>query len=250
MIAAIVQARMGSTRLPGKALLDIHGQAMLWHVVRRVEHTPMVDTTLVATSREKRDDAIAALCGNENIPCFRGSESDVLERFYHAAQWIGADHVIRITSDCPLVDPEVVGRVIGMCVEEGCDYVSNVLELSFPHGLDAEAFTMLALERAHREAKLPSEREHVTPYIWKNAERFSLRAVRNGEDLAHLRWTVDELEDMVFARAIYGHLYRPGQVFSMADVCALLAERPELKEINRRHKRDPNYYRDIKEAKE
>ena len=233
MIAAIIQARMGSTRLPGKVLMNIASHPMLWHVVNRVRQSKTLDETVVATSDNASDDSVAAFCEQEGIPCFRGSEDDVLDRYYRAARWIGADTIVRITADCPLIDPVVLDKVVAAYLDGGCDYASNTIERTYPDGLDTEAFSFETLEKAWREARLMSEREHVTPYIWKNGELFKLRQVTQETDLSDLRWTVDEPEDLEFVRKVYEHLYQPGQVFLMEDIVELLEQRPKLLEINR-----------------
>ena len=147
-VVAIVQARMGSTRLPGKVLMDISGWSMLWHVVNRVRQAKWVDKVVVATSGSVSDDPVATLCEQEGIPCFRGSEDDVLDRYYQAAKWIGANVIVRITADCPLIDPYVVDDVVKHYVDGDYDYVSNTAPPTFPDGLDIEVFSFEALERA------------------------------------------------------------------------------------------------------
>lgn len=245
MIAAIIQARMGSTRVPGKVLLDIRGHPMLWHVVNRVRQVRSLDQVLVATSDGSSDDPIAAFCEQEGIPCFRGSEDDVLDRYYQAAKWIGADVVVRITADCPLVDPSIVDDVVRCFVEGDYDYVSNTDPPTFPDGLDAEVFSFDALERAWREARWQSEREHVTPYMRKHPELFRIGNLTYEENLAGMRWTVDEPQDLEFVRAVYDHLGSTS--FGMADVLDILKKRPELAEINASIGRNEGYQKSLRE---
>ena len=234
-------------RLPGKVLADIAGRPMLWHVANRVGRAKLLDEVIVATSDNALDDSIAALCEQEGVPCFRGSENDVLDRYYLAAMWIHADTIVRITADCPLIDPGVLNKVVAVYLDSGCDYASNTIDRTYPDGLDTEIFSFEALEKAWREARLMSEREHVTPYIWKNPKLFRLRQVTQETDLSGLRWTVDEPEDLEFLRKIYEYLYQPGQVFLMEDIVKLLERHPELLEINRAFETNEGYLRSLQE---
>lgn len=246
LVAAIVQARMGSTRLPGKVLMELAGRPLLWHVLERARRVPGIDRLIVATTRQPADDAIEAFCRAEGCACHRGSEDDVLDRYHGAAQEAGATVVVRITADCPLLDPEVSGRVVEALDRNGCDYASNTLEQTFPDGLDTEAFTAAALDKAWREARLASQREHVTPYLWQNGGLFTLCAVKQARDLSALRWTVDRPEDLAFVRAIYGHLHRPGSVFHMDAILALLERHPELERINQGIRRNEGYEKSLR----
>lgn len=247
MIVTIIQARMGSTRLPGKVLMDICGHPMLWHVINRARQAKLLDDVLVATSEKASDDPVVAFCEQEGVPCFRGSEDDVLDRYYRAAVWIGADTVVRITADCPLIDPVVSDKVIAAYLDGGCDYASNTIERTYPDGLDTEVFSFETLEKAWLEARLMSEREHVTPYIWKNEELFNLRQVTQEMDLSGLRWTVDEPEDLEFVRRIYEHLYQPGQFFLMEEIVKLLERHPEFLEINQDFGTNEGYLHSLQE---
>lgn len=245
MIVAIIQARMGSTRLPGKVLKDIEGHSMLWHVVSRVRQAETVDKVIVATTENLSDDPVAAFCDQAGILCFRGSEDDVLDRYYQAASWIGAQTVVRITADCPLIDPMVMDRVVRAYLGGEYDYVSNSIERTYPDGLDTEVFSFEALDRAWREAKLMSEREHVTPYIWKNEQLFRQHKVTQEKNLSALRWTVDEPEDLLFVRQIYK--YQAGQIFLMEDVVKLLEEHPEFIGINEGFEINEGYQRSLQD---
>ncbi len=227
MIVAIIQARMGSTRFPGKTLADLAGRSMLSRVVQRVRLVPTIDQVVVATSTSAGDAAIADFCERDGIPCFRGSEGDVLDRFYNAAKNYGADIVVRITADCPLIDPAVIDRVVERFRSEGCDYASNTLRYTYPDGLDTEVFSIAALERAWREARKPSEREHVTPYLRAGG----FRVVNVEGDLPlhgnQQRWTVDHPGDLDFVRRVYC-AFNGRTDFSYHEVVKLLKERPEL----------------------
>jgi len=231
-IVSIVQARMGSSRLPGKALLDIHGRTMLARVVRRAGRSALIDEQVVATSGEKADDAIVSECNSLGIASFRGSEYDVLDRYYQAAMAFSADCIVRITSDCPLIDPEVIDRVVQAFLDNGPDYASNTIESTYPRGLDAEVFTFDALECAWRKAFRDFERVHVTPYIYQHPEEFRKLSVTGTENWSHCRWTVDTREDLALIRAIYEKI-DTDDLFSWRDVLKLFKREPNLAEINR-----------------
>ena len=240
---AIIQCRMGSSRLPGKVMADILGKPMLSHVVTRVSRARRLDLVTVATSTHASDDPVAEYCSGAGLPCFRGSEEDVLDRLYRTADHFKADVVVRLTSDCPLHDPDVIDERIRILQDEEVDFVSGGLETTFPDGLDAAAFWMGVLERTWREASLRSDREHVTPYIFRNPERFRLRIVRLDEDLSYLRWTVDEPRDLEFVRAVYDHLGDTD--FRMKDVIDLLQRHPELNRINAGISRNEGYFKSL-----
>jgi spore coat polysaccharide biosynthesis protein SpsF len=246
-IVAIIQARMSSTRLPGKVLMDIAGKPMLYHVVVRARRAKMVNLVTVATSTHPGDDPVALFCGAEGVPCFRGSLDDVLDRFYQTARHFDADAIIRITADCPLLDPEVIDRVVHTFLQVNVDYVSNTLECTYPDGLDVEVFSMESLERAWRQAGLKSEREHVTPYIYMHQDLFSTLNVRHAADLSALRWTVDEKEDLAFVRAVYDRL---GTVFGMNEVLELLEGSPGLQAANAGFIRNEGYLKSLQEDDE
>lgn len=242
---AIVQARAGSSRLPGKVLEDIAGEPMLWRVVERVRRARRVDETVVATSDLPADDAVAALCRSRGVPCFRGSAEDVLDRFHRAAEAFGAGTVVRVTADCPLIDPAVVDRVVDRFRAGDCDYASNVLSPTYPDGLDVEVFSAAALAEAWRNARRPAEREHVTPYI-RASGRFRVAEVRSGLDprAGAMRWTVDQAEDLAFVRAVYARAPRD-RPFGLEDVMDLVRKDPALAGMNAGIPRNEGYYRSI-----
>lgn len=230
--AAIIQARMGSTRLPGKALKDICGKSMLERVVERVKKTKTIDGLIIATTVREEDDQIVAECEKVGVPVFRGDPEDLLDRYYQCAKRYGVQNVIRITSDCPLIEPEVIDLVVGKFFEVKPDYASNTLPpRTYPRGLDVEVFSFDALELAWREDKDPAWREHVTPYIYRHPEKFKLHAVTNDADYSYMRWTVDTPEDLVLVRKIYGHF--GNDAFSWHNVIKLLENHPEWLEINK-----------------
>jgi len=244
MILAIIQARMGSSRLPAKVLQEIAGQPMLWHVVRRAEKSKQINKVVVATSVDVADDAIARFCERESIACFRGSEADVLDRFYKAAKDFRSETVVRITADCPLIDGEVIDKVIEKFQAEGADYASNTLIYTYPDGLDTEVFTFDALEDAWQNATKLTEREHVTPYIRLN-EKFKTVNV-GAEDTRGkaLRWTVDESADLRFIREIYAGL-ADKPFFGWLDVLEFLRQNPDLIKINQKAIMNEGYYKTL-----
>ncbi len=231
-VTAIIQARMGSTRLPGKSLALIAGRPMLAHIIERVRQSQVVDDIMVATSDLVEDDLLAALARDCGVRVFRGDPDNVLDRFYQAAKQSLAGVIVRVTGDDPFKDPEVLDLIATkLLLNPDLDYVSNTIEPSYPLGLDVEAFTFDALARTQREASTHYEQEHVTPYIWQNTTKFKIRNVASGDDFSDLRWTVDYPADLEFARAVYGRLYR-GSVFTMQDILTLLALEPALSAIN------------------
>jgi len=229
---AIVQARMGATRLPGKVMMDLAGEPMLVRVVNRVRGACRLDDVVVATTTNRDDDPIVDLCRVRGWPVFRGSAEDVLDRYYQSAVAHDAGAVVRLSSDCPLIDPKVIDAVVGEFQSHypDVDYVSNNIQRTFPLGLDVEAISFDALERAWKEDKNPSWREHVTPYIYRHPERFRIRNVANDVDYSHMRWTVDTAEDLAFVRRIYDHFGRDD--FGWRQVIDLLEAHPEWLEIN------------------
>lgn len=244
-VVCVVQARTGSTRLPGKVMEDIQGRPMLWHVLTRLTRCAGLDTVAVATTTEPSDDAIERWSEENGYFCYRGSTDDVLDRYYFTAKKLHAGTVVRVTSDCPLVDPYLIERIIDEFSSTDCDYASAAG--TWPDGLDAEVFTFSALEQAHREARLKSELEHVTPYIWKNTERFKVRSIECDRDLSNMRWSVDDARDLEFMRAVYGELYKEGGIITTGEVLDLLEKRPDIFEINAGTMRNEGYAKSLKE---
>lgn len=230
-VVAIIQARMGSTRLPGKVLMDVEGETMLARVANRLRRSKLIQEILVATTDLPADDPIVAECRKLSVPISRGDQNDVLDRYYRAAQLSKADVVVRITSDCPLIDPEVSDKTISAFLESKPDYASNCLERTYPRGLDTEVMSFAVLARAWQSARKPYEREHVTPYIYEHPNEFKLLSVTAPADYSAHRWTVDTDEDLQFVRAIYARM-KEKPCFSGADVLSLLEEDSELKKLN------------------
>lgn len=232
-VLGIIQARMGSSRLPGKVYKDLAGEPMFVRVINRVKRAQTVDEVIIATSMHPADESISHLCGWLGIGWYRGSETDVLDRYYRAAIAFQADVIVRITADCPLIDPDVIDHVVGVLLERRprVDYVNNALPgRTYPRGLDVEAFTFQALEAAWREDKDPAWREHVTPYMLNNPDKFKLLGVNNTEDHSAMRWTVDTEEDLQLVRNVYDHFGHDD--FSWCDVLELMEQNPDWLEIN------------------
>jgi spore coat polysaccharide biosynthesis protein SpsF len=233
-VIAIVQARTGSTRLPGKVLLDLCGKPMLVREIRRLKRAKKVDDIVIATTQKPEDDRIVSLCRDYGWNFFRGSENDVLDRYYRAALEYHAKIIVRITSDCPLIEPAVVDRIIErfFALEPDIDYVSNVFPLrTFPRGLDTEVMSFSALERCMDEETNPAYREHVTPYIHHHPDRFRISEVNNKRDLSSMRWTVDTPEDREFVQKVYD--FFKNENFSCRDILKFLDKNPEILDINR-----------------
>ena len=230
-VIAIIQARTGSTRLPGKVLHDLGGDTMLARVVRRTERATSLDDVLVATTTSSSDDPVVSECRRLRVPWFRGSEEDVLDRYFAAAETIRADIVVRVTSDCPLIDPGLIDRVVETFMSKRPDYASNFLERTYPRGLDNEVMYFEGLARAWCEAERAYQRVHVTPYFYENPDLFRLLAVKNDRDLSQGRWTVDTPDDMRFARAVYER-FGGDDRFNWQDVLQLIEMEPQLAEIN------------------
>ena len=250
MILAVIQARMGSSRLPGKVLLDLAGRPVLWHGVTRVKQADLVDKVMVATTDRPGDEPIRRFCASRGIACFGGSESDVLDRYRQAALSAGAgpgDGIVRITADCPLIDPEVIDSVIRTFLQSGADYVSNVQPPTFPDGLDVEVFQFTALQTAWQEARLPSEREHVTPYLRNHPEKFSQKNVTHTQDLSALRWTLDEPADFALLQKIVEALQSQKPAFHLDDVLQVLAGHPEWAELNASFGRNEGYEKSLRQ---
>ncbi len=234
-VVVIVQARMASSRLPGKVLADIEGTPMLVRVVERARRARTLDTLVVATTLDVEDDAIAGLCEERGFACHRGSTMDVLDRFYQAARQHQADVVVRLTADCPLIDPEVIDQTVGAFLDADppVDFAANRLpgRRSSPIGLDTEVCSMAALERAWREADQVHQREHVMPYLYDEPGRFRTLQVWDDHDYSHYRWTVDTPEDLELVRRVYSY-FNGRDTFSWKEVLELVEREPWLAKIN------------------
>lgn len=234
-VVAIIQARMGSTRLPGKVMKEILGKPVILWDLDRISVSKLIDEIVVAIPYGKENDVIVDTIKeyNDKIVTTRGSEDDVMDRYYQAAVQTNADVVVRITSDCPLIDPVVIDNVIKQFLDNDCDYCSNSLTRTYPCGLDTEVFSFKALEEAWNEATKDYEREHVTPYIIENPDKFKLFNVANDVDLSYLRWTLDTKDDFELISAVYKRIYPKKQLFLMDDILELLDKEMELIDINK-----------------
>jgi spore coat polysaccharide biosynthesis protein SpsF len=233
-IDAIIQARVGSTRLPGKIFKKILGKPLLWHVVERVRAAKKIKRIIIATTLNPQDNKIVDFAKKMKLPWFCGSEKDVLDRYYQTGKNFGSEIIVRVTSDDPFKDPKLIDKFVGEFLKRKgtIDYLSNTIEPTYPEGLDLEIFSFKALKKAWQEAKKPSEREHVTPYIYKHPNKFRLFSLKHKENLSHFRWTIDYPQDLKFAREIYKRLYPKKKIFTMEDVLDLLQKEPSLLEIN------------------
>jgi spore coat polysaccharide biosynthesis protein SpsF len=238
-VVAIIQARMGSSRLPGKVLLDIEGEVMLARVVRRCRRSTLLNQVIVATTDDPSDNAVEGLCLAKGYPYFRGNLHDVLDRYYQAARQFEASIIVRITADCPLIDAVLIDQAVSALfsgeAEPKWDFVANRLpppwKRSYPIGLDVEVCTFAALENAWEEAKEAHQREHVMPYLYEGKGRFRILVLDHIPDYGHLRWTVDTPEDLAVVRQIYAR-FDGRDDFSWLEVIDLLQREPELAEIN------------------
>lgn len=228
----ISQARMTSSRLPGKILKEVLNKPLLAYQIERLLKVRSAESVIVATTVNITDDPVENLCRRYGIKCFRGSEDDVLSRYYHAATIADADVVVRVTSDCPLIDPNVVNDVIAYYKDNKYDYVSNTLTRTFPRGMDTEVFSYKALAEAHCEASNGHEREHVTPFIYKRVERYKLGEVCSSEDHSSFRWTVDTAEDFKLIRNILEYVYPVHPNFTMQDCLEAYKLNPWWHQIN------------------
>jgi len=244
MIAIIIQARMGSSRLPGKIMLNLAGKPILWHVVTRCEHSKFADKVIVATTTRKEDDVIEEFCQKNNILCFRGDSENVLSRYYEAAKKYGADIIVRVTSDCPLVDPQIIDLCIDSLVKNKYDYISNANpgKRMFPRGLDVEVFSFEALEKTHKLAAEDYQKEHVTPFIWENKNKnFVVGPVITAPPpyQGNFRLTVDYPKDLELIKKIYKKFHRPGKIINTMWVVAFLHKNPKIAAINSHLKQKP-----------
>lgn len=241
---AIIQARMGSSRLPNKILKELCGKPMLQHIVERVQNSKYIDHVMVATTVKEEDKVVKELCERIQTDCYRGSENDVLDRYFQAASKYKPKNVIRITADCPFIDPTIIDQIIQIHETGEYDYTSNTLVETYPDGLDTEVFKFSALEKAWKEANLASEREHVTPYI-KFKGQFKRYSVERSPSLADKRWTVDTEMDFVVVTQVYNALYDEAKMFLMADILDFLETNQQIEELNKNIIRNEGYLKSV-----
>lgn len=234
MIGAVIQARMSSTRLPGKVVMEVLGKPLLQLLTERLKHSKYLDDIIIATTTNPADDPVRDLAEKLELKYIRGSEDDVLGRYYQAAKEFGLGHIVRITADCPLIDPEVVDRILRIYIDSNFkyDYVSNTLKPTFPDGLDVEVFSFSVLEKINRLSEKRYQREHVCTYIIENPDQFNIHNVTGDRDYSYLRWTVDNPEDFALVKTIYERLYPSKPLFLMRDILELIEDDPGLLRIN------------------
>lgn len=243
MTVAVIQARLGSSRLPGKALTDVCGRPLLSYTVDRLRRARSVGTVVLATGEGAENDPLRAFAAASGLACFSGSEADVLDRFYRAALPYGPSDVLRITGDTPLLDPETVDRLVALFRENPPADIAGT-GASMPEGVDAEVLSFAALEAAWKEARLPSEREHVTAFLWKRPERFAQKRLENPEDLSHIRVTCDEPADLEVIRRVVADFQGAGPA-TLAELAAYFKAHPEVRRINGHIVRNEGYLRSL-----
>jgi spore coat polysaccharide biosynthesis protein SpsF len=241
MITAIIQARMSSTRLPGKIMTVFSGNTLLGHIIERISHAKCISRIIVATTENPADDEPVDWLKTKGIEYFRGSESDVLSRYFEAAKKVGASHIARITSDDPFKDPQIIDEVAKLYFEESLDFAYNNKPPTFAEGLDTEIFSFEALNRAELNSKDPFEREHVTQHFYRNAEKFKQKNLKSDFDFSHLRWTIDTEQDLLMTKSVYENLYSPGKIFLAKDILKLIEKNPQIATINQNVKRSDMY---------
>lgn len=240
-VVAIVQARMRSTRLPGKVLKLVLDRPLLDYLVERLRRSRAINELVIATSTHPADDAIADYCRRNGVACYRGSEDDVLARYMDAATEFAADVIVRISADSPLIDPGVVDELVEefLATTPTCDYLSNTINQTYPLGMNTEVFSYRALRQAHREATLSYDREHVTPFLYHNRDRFAVCENHHQPDLSGLRLTVDVPEDLELVTVILERLHAGNPEFTLSDIAQLYEREPELRNINSHIRQTP-----------
>jgi spore coat polysaccharide biosynthesis protein SpsF len=232
MITAIIQARLSSTRLPGKVMTTFSGNTLLGHILERLSFAKSLSAVVVATTDSKRDDTLVEWLEKKGVAYYRGSESDVLNRYYEAAEKFGARHIARITSDDPFKDPKIIDAVAELYFSEKLDFAYNNHPPTFAEGLDTEIFSMDALRTAEKASADPFEREHMTQYLYRHPEKFRQKNLANPVDFSHHRWTIDTEKDLDLAKKVYDDLYMPGRIFLAEDILRLIEKKPEIAQIN------------------
>lgn len=248
-IVAIVQARMTSSRLPNKVLMDLGKRTVVGQVFNQLSYSKMVNKVVLATSDDVSDDPLENWAVKNNVEYFRGDLNNVLKRFYDTAKEYTADIIIRITADCPLIDPEIVDSVIKVFLEGGYDYFSNTNPPTFPDGLDTEVFTFKALEKAFLNAELLSEIEHVTPYLRNHPEVFKIGNYLSSVNYENLRWTIDNKEDYEFLKNIFNNLNNNTTFIGWKQVIEFLSKNEEIQKINSHIQRNEGFIKSLNEDK-
>jgi spore coat polysaccharide biosynthesis protein SpsF len=241
MITAIIQARMGSMRLPGKVMREISGKPLIEHIIERLGYSKILSDIVLATTVSRGDDILVKWANNHGVKCFRGSEENVLERFYLAAKKFKADVIVRVTADDPFKDPVIIDQALKLLHDAQLDFVSNNNPPSFPEGLDVEVFTFPALEIAHSKSIDPFEREHVTPYFYRNPTVFLQKNIECSKKYHEYRWTIDVQADFKMAGEVYNALYKEDKIFLMKDILDFFKRNPLVSKININEKRSLLY---------
>ena len=248
MIGCIIQARMGSSRLPGKALMKSDsGKPLLYYVINQLRYCSKIKNLVIATTTNQEDDEIEKFANNNSVNVFRGIEKDVLDRYFQCAKKYSFSTIVRITADCPLIDPQIVDKVVEQFFSGNYDFATNTLTRTFPIGTDVEVFSFSALNRAWENAQLPSEREHVTPYL-RNKENYKIINVENDKNISNLRLTVDRIEDVELIKQILNNIsINP---IHLEDILELFSQKPELIEINKHINHNEGFNKSLEEDKE
>jgi len=244
MIGCIIQARMGSSRLPGKVMMHIDEEnPVIYYVIKQLQHCKLIDEIVIATTTLNEDDVIEKYAASIGIICYRGNQNDVLDRYYQCAKVFSFSSIVRVTSDCPLIDPTIVYSVIQKFKLNSYDYVSNFIPRTFPFGTEAEIFSFQCLASTWENAKKKSEREHVTPYIYNAENKYRIGSITNSTNLSHLKWSIDRLNDLKLIRYIISKITK--RPILMKDVLDLYAQKPELTKVNDDHQPDEGYKKSI-----
>jgi len=249
-ILAIIQARVGSTRLPGKVLIKVGEKPIIEHVYNRVSKASLIDEIFIATSINKENLPLVKYCSENNIRVFIGSENDVLDRFYQLAKLLNPNHIVRITADCPMIDHEVIDMVIKKHLDTKADYTSNALNQTYPDGLDVEIFKFEVLQKAWEEARLESEREHVTSFIYKNKSFFTIQSIDSRINYGNYRLTVDNPEDLKLFQTLYKNLYIKDPCFGLQSILDFIKDNPFVTEINKNILRNEGYTKSLANDKQ
>jgi spore coat polysaccharide biosynthesis protein SpsF len=248
LIGCIIQARMGSSRLPGKVMKILDDKnPLLFYVINQLKYSKLIDKIIIATTTLKEDDIIEIFCKSNKIECFRGKENDVLDRHYQCAVNYSLSTIVRIPSDKPLIDPEIVDLGIKIFNEDTYDYVSNFHPYSYPYGTEVEIFSFKTLQKIWKEAKLPSEREHVIPYVFNNQNKFSTHNFLNSENISHLRWEVDRENDLKLVKIIISNI--KNEPILTKDIVKFLHDYPEYQKINKNISRNEGHLKSLEEDK-
>lgn len=237
MIAAIIQVRTGSTRLPNKVFKILCGKPLIWHIANRLTFSQKIDKIIIATTQNRNDDVLEKWALENEIPCFRGKENDVLDRYYQTAKYFSVDTIVRITADDPFKDPYIIDEVIKLFEENNLDFANNNNPPTFPEGLDTEVFSFKALQQVWENSKDDFEKEHVTQYFYRNPSLFRQQCLKNSTDLSYLRWTIDTQPDWEMTKIVYEKLFHFKSIFIMSDILDLLGKEPYIAKINSNVKR-------------